>query len=63
MFDSCSCVVLIQGRNALILASWNGQLEVTRYLLAHGVDPDVKDEDVRDDKNVSLSRTYTLIVC
>ena len=42
--------VMLQGENALMNASYNGHLEITRYLLAHGVDPAVKSESVSDDK-------------
>ena len=42
--------VMLQGDNALMWASYDGHLEVTRYLLAHGVDPAVKDKFVSDDK-------------
>ena len=51
--------VMLQGWNALMKASWNGHLEVTRYLLAHGVDPAVKDRWVSDDKTCcQFHRTY-----
>ena len=51
--------VMLQGRNALMYASCKGHLEITRYLLAHGVDPDVKDKYVSDDKTCcQFHRTY-----